>query len=242
MRVLLILLACFTAFAQQQDSIVVTGVYQPVQLDEADRDVNVIQLDAMRKLLSNTLFDFLRLDPSLDVQSRGVNGVQTDISIRGGNFGQTLVLLDGIRLNDVQTGHFDLDIPIPPDAVGRIEVLKGAGSAIYGSDAVGGVINVITTVPESNELHLRTAIGNFGVNQEAATLTTVWKNLTEQLSFSRDFSTGFIDDRDYRNLSFASLSHLKTSLGSTDVTLAYNDRPYGGRRKNRREDEDPSGA
>ena len=229
MRVFLALLLCTTLYAQvpPKESVIVTGVYQPVQLDEADRDVTVIELDALKKVLSNTLFDFLRLDPSLDVQSRGVNGVQTDISIRGGNFGQTLVLLDGIRINDVQTGHFDLDIPFPPDAVGRIEVLKGAGSAIYGSDAVGGVINVMTVPPESNELHLRTAIGNFGTNQESATLTTIWQNLTEQLSFSRDFSTGFMDDRDYRNLSFASISHLASSLGPTDIALAYNDRPYG---------------
>ncbi len=228
MRTLLLLALSTIALAQdQKDSIIVTGVYQPVQLDEADRDVNVIELDTIRKLLSNTLFDFLRLDPELDVQSRGVNGIQTDISIHGGNFGQTLVLLDGIRINDVQTGHFDLNIPIPPDSVGRLEILKGAGSAIYGSDAVGGVINVITAVPESNELHLRAAVGNFGTNQESATLTTVWQDLTEQLSFSRDFSTGFMDDRDYRNLSLASISHLKTWLGATDVTLAYNDRPYG---------------
>jgi outer membrane cobalamin receptor len=212
---------------EKRETIVVTGVYEPIALDEADRSVNVIPFDAVQKLLANTVFDLLRLDSSLDVQSRGVNGVQTDISIRGGNFGQTLVLLDGVRLNDAQTGHFDLDIPIPPDAVGRIEVLRGAGSAIYGSDAVGGVINIITAPPESNELHLRAAIGNFGTNQESGSLSTVWKNASEQLFFSRDFSTGFKDDRDYRNLSLASITHLRTSIGATDVTLAYNDRPYG---------------
>jgi len=227
MRFFVALLLCPLAFAQDQDKpkewVIVTGVYEPVPLDEADRAVRALNLDAVQKLLSSTVFDFLRMDSSLDVQSRAPNGVQTDISIRGGNFGQTLVLLDGIRLNDAQTGHFDLDIPVPPDSVARLEILKGAGSAIYGSDAVGGVINVITATPESSELHLRTAIGNFGVNQESGTLTTLWRGYTEQLSFSRDFSTGFMDDRDYRNLSLGSITH----LSSTDVTLAYNDRPYG---------------
>ena len=227
MRPSLTLLCCSLACAQipvkQKDSVIVTGVYEPVPLEEADRAVRAINLDATQKLLSNTIFDFLRLDPSLDVQSRAPNGIQTDISIRGGNFGQTLVLLDGLRLNDAQTGHFDFDLPIPPDAAGRLEILKGGGSAIYGSDAVGGVVNVITTAPESSELHLRTAIGNFGVNQQSATLSTVWGSASEQLSFSRDFSTGFMDDRDYRNLSFASMTHWT----GTDVTLAYNDRPYG---------------
>ncbi|MBZ5603209.1 MAG: TonB-dependent receptor [Acidobacteriia bacterium] len=225
MRFLFPLLLCPLVFSQtpQKDSIVVTGVYEPIPLQEADRDVTAIQIDGIQRILSNTLFDFLRLDSSLDVQSRGVNGIQTDISIRGGNFGQTLVLLDGIRLNDAQTGHFDLDIPIPPDAVGRLEILKGAGSAIYGSDAVGGVINILTATPESTELHLRTAAGSFGTNQESASLATHWRGATEQLSFSRDFSTGFMDDRDYRNLSFASI----TRLSGTEVTLAYDDKPYG---------------
>src|SRR5579883_736600 len=223
MRFLLPLFLCPFLFAQTKDSIVVTGVYEPIPLQEADRDVSVIQFDGIQKLLSNTVFDFLRLDPALDVQSRGVNGIQTDISIRGGNFGQTLVLLDGIRLNDAQTGHFDTDIPIPPDAVGRIEVLKGAGSAIYGSDAVGGVINILTAQPESTEVHLRSAFGSYGTNQESASAATHWHDVLEQLSFSRDFSTGFMDDRDYRNLAFASLTHFR----GTDVTLAYDDKPYG---------------
>ena len=211
----------------EQNSIVVTGVYEPAPLDEVDRAVRAITLDAAQKLLSNTLFDYLRTDTSLDVQARAPNGVQTDIGIRGGDFAQTLVLLDGIRMTDAQSGHHDLDIPVPPDAVGRLEILQGTGSAIYGSDAIGGVINIITRTPESSELHLRAGVGNFGVNQQAATLTTVWQDLTQQFSFSRDFSTGFMDDRDYRNLSLASITHWHTWLGVTDVMLAYNDTPFG---------------
>jgi iron complex outermembrane receptor protein len=212
---------------EEKDSIIVTGVYEPIPLDEADRAVRAMEIDGAQKLLSNTVFDFLRLDPSLDVQGRAPNGVQTDLSIRGGDFEQTLVLVDGIRMTDPQSGHHDMDIPLPPDAVGRVEILKGAGSAIYGSDAMGGVVNIITRAPESNQLDLRTGIGNFGVNQQSAALTTVWQDLTEQLSFSRDFSTGFTDDRDYRNLSFASLTHWHSSLGVTDVLLALRDSPFG---------------
>ena len=209
------------------ESVIVTGVYEPIPLADADRSVTVIPVDTNQKLLSNTVFDLLRLDPALDVQARGVDGIQTDISIHGGNFGQTLVLLNGFRLSDAQTGHFDAELPIPPDAAGRLEILEGAGSAIYGSDAVGGVINVIPAQPESNEIHFRVAAGSFGTNQESASLSSVWSQASEQLFFSRDFSTGFMDDRDYRNLSAASLTHVHTSIGATDVTLAYNDRPYG---------------
>ena len=232
MRIPLLLFVCTFAFAQNppeadKETVVVTGVYEPAPLQEADRDLTVIPVDTFEKLLSNTVFDLLRLDTALNVQSRGVDGIQTDISIHGGNFGQTLVLVDGIRMDDAQTGHFDAEIPLPPDAVGRVEILAGAGSAIYGSDAVGGAVNVISAAPETNELHLRAALGSFGTNQESGSLSFVWPAASQQLFFSRDFSTGFMDGRDYRNLSLASLTHARTSIGDSDVTLAYNDRPYG---------------
>src|SRR5208283_3732517 len=102
-------------------------------------------------LLLNSMVDLLQLDPSLDLQERAPDGVQTDLSIRGSSFGQTLVLLNGLRVDDAQTGHHDMDIPVPLDSVERIEVLRGSGSAMYGSDASGGVINVITAPPEGLE-------------------------------------------------------------------------------------------
>ena len=64
--------------------------------------------------------------------------------MRGANFGQMLVLVDGVRLNDVQSGHHNGDIPVPLDAVERIEVLHGPGASLFGADAFGGTVNVIT--------------------------------------------------------------------------------------------------
>ncbi len=210
----------------QQQTIVVTGVYEPLELDEADRSVSVIPVKG-EELLSNTLVDFLKTDPSLDLQERAPDGVQTDLSIRGGTFGQTLVLIDGQRVNDAQSGHHNMDIPLPLEAIDRVEVLRGSGSTLYGSDAVGGVINIITKPPEENEFRLRTAFGNFGVNQERGSLALVEGPLTEQLNFARDFSSGFAPDRDYRNLAFSSSTHLVSPIGSTTVTLAYMDHPFG---------------
>lgn len=225
----LLVCAC-TLFGQQpaadKSSIVVTGTYEPIPLEEADRNLRVLNAQELQ-LVSNTLADLLKLDSSLDLRQRASNGLQGDLSIRGGSFGQTLVLIDGIRLNDVQSGHHNLDIPVPLEAIGQVEILKGSGSTLYGSDAVGGVVNVRTRIPETSEIRLRTALGNFGVNQQRAILAYSGSQLTQQLSFSRDFSTGFIPDRDYRNLSFTSLTHLKSALGFTNITLAQNDRPFG---------------
>jgi len=210
----------------RHDTVVVTGTYEPLSIDEIDRSVTLLAAREM-ELVLNSLVDLLQLDPSLDLQERAPDGVQTDLSIRGANFEQTLVLLNGQRLNDVQTGHHDMDIPVPLDAVERVEVLRGSGSAMYGSDASGGVINVITAPPEGLELRLRTAVGNYGVNQQQASLSDTFGNLSEQLSFARDFSSGFMPDRDYRNLQLASDTHLITAWGPTDLTLAYMDHPFG---------------
>jgi iron complex outermembrane receptor protein len=210
-----------------REVVVVTGTFQPLPLEEADRPVRVLDTRGMA-LVSNTFADFLRLDSSLDLRQRAPNGLQGDLSIRGGGFGQTLVLMDGLRMNDVQSGHHNLDIPTPLEAITRIEVLKGSGSTMYGSDAVGGVVNLITHAPERTEIRLRTAVGNFGTNQQRGDVSYVASNgWSEQLTFSRDFSTGFIPNRDYRNLSLASRTSASTALGATAITLANNDRPFG---------------
>lgn len=205
---------------------VVTGTFEPLTLDEFDRSLTIMNARGAQLVL-NTLIDLLKLDPSLDLQERTPDGIQTDLSIRGGSFGQTLVLLNGLRLNDAQTGHHDMDIPVPLDAVSRIEVLRGSGSTVYGSDAVAGVVNVIAEPPDKLEIRLRTAVGSFGTNQQDISLADNFGKLSEQLTFARDFSTGFTTDRDYRNLQFASTTQYVSPLGTGNLTMAYMDHPFG---------------
>src|SRR4029079_13928424 len=131
------------------------------------RSIDVRELS----LRTNTFSELLKLDSSLDLRQRAPNSIQGDLSIRGGGFGQTLILLDGLRLNDVQSGHHNLDVPVPLESISSIEILKGSGSTLYGSDAVGGVVNFITRAPESSEMRLRGAAGNFGTNQQRADLS-----------------------------------------------------------------------
>ena len=134
------------ALPAQHETVVVTGAFEPLSLDEVDRAITLLPVRSNGMVL-NALVDALRFDPALDLQERAPNGVQTDLSIRGGTFAETLVLLDGQRLSDVQTGHHDMDIPMPLDTIEQVEVLRGSGSTLYGSDAIGGVINIITAPP-----------------------------------------------------------------------------------------------
>ncbi|MDX2154102.1 MAG: TonB-dependent receptor [Bryobacteraceae bacterium] len=212
----------------RRETVIVTGTFEPIPLEEADRAVRAWDVSPQQRLLSNTVVDLLRLDSSVDIRARAPGAIQTDVSIRGGGFGQTLVLLNGLRLNDAQSGHHSMNLPLPIDAVSRLEVLKGTGSAFYGSDAVGGVIHLI---PETRspglEFRLRGAAGNFGTQQQAGSLGFGTAKLGQRFSFSRDFSTGFQPNRDYRNLALSSSTWLRTPLGNTDVLLANADRPFG---------------
>lgn len=209
-----------------KETVVVTGVYQPIPLGEVDRPITQIDVRT-NELLSNSLEDFLRLDSSIDLEERGPNGTQADVAMRGGTFEQTLILLDGFRMNDLQTGHHDMDLPFPVDSFSEVEVLHGSGSTIYGSDAVSGAINFISRPPRASDFRIRTGFGNFGVNQESATASVVSGGLAEQVSFARDYSSGFMPDRDYRDLAISSFTEVSTRLGESEVILAHNDRPFG---------------
>ena len=94
--------------------------------------------------MPNPLMKCSSLSPGVEVQSRGGFGVQGDIVMRGSTFTQVLILVNGMRLNDPLTGHFNSYIPVSMADIERIEILRGAASAMYGPDAVGGVINIIS--------------------------------------------------------------------------------------------------
>jgi iron complex outermembrane recepter protein len=210
----------------RKDTVVVTGTFDPVQINDIDRSVSQLPVRDFAQLYPSAV-DFLKLEPSLDLRERAPGGVQTDVSIRGSSFGQTLILVNGLSVADVQSGHHNMDIPLPLSSLDRIEVLRGAGSTFYGSSAVGGAVNFITAPPPYSEFRLGSAIGNFGTNEQNASAAFVTKRFSQQLSFARDFSSGFMPDRDYRSLATMSDTHLKTRLGDTGVLLAYSDRPFG---------------
>ncbi|MCH5716518.1 TonB-dependent receptor [Niabella hibiscisoli] len=140
------MIAGMRGVAQEQtlDPITVTSSLSEKRSSETGRNIMIVRGEDISKLPVHSLDELLKYIPGVEVQSRGPQGAQSDISIRGGTYQQVLVILDGLRLNDPNTGHFSAYIPITPAQIDRIEVLKGASAAIYGSDAVGGVINIIT--------------------------------------------------------------------------------------------------
>ena len=240
---LLCLLCLSTALAQQPQqadtippqtkpapiaqSITVTTTLEPLPLAESDRSVNLIS-PRDQPLISNSVVDLLRQDTSLNLQARAANGVQADLSLRGTTFEQSLILLNGLRINDPETGHLNLDIPIPLDAVARIDILHGSGSTFYGSDAIGGAVNLLTQQPAAG-LTVIASTGGGSYNSIEQHLRAAYTHgpIAEQLTASRDTSDGFIPDRNYSSNALASETWLTTKPGTTDILLATSDRPYG---------------
>jgi iron complex outermembrane receptor protein len=149
------------------DPVTITSSMAPIKASATGRNILVIKGDQFLQMPVNSVDELLRYIPGVEMQSRGPMGAQSDIVIRGGTFQQVLVILDGIRLNDPLTGHFSAYIPIAPAEIDRIEILKGAASAIYGTEAVGGVVHIITksfvSNRPANNLQAQAAGGEYGL-------------------------------------------------------------------------------
>jgi vitamin B12 transporter len=210
-----------------RSTVVVVGTPDPLTEEESPRSTET--LDAQRyPLVFTDLNDLMRDDPSVDIEQRGGGGVQADLSIWGSSYEQTLVLLNGWRVNDAETSHFNLDLPVPMQMVGSVNVLHGAGSTLYGSDAVSGVVDFVTAKPALvPQLKLLEEGGSFGQDDQAAVASFGAKTWSEVIGGGRDFSDGFIFDRGYRSEEASSETRAHSVLGDSDVLLGGSDRSFG---------------
>lgn len=178
--------------------VIVSAATQPVPLDALARGVTIVTREELERLPAWSLADVLRLAGSVEVRQRGSFGTQADLSIRGGGFGQVVVLVDGVRLNDSQSGHHNMDIPVALDRIDRIEIVRGTGSSLYGADAVTGAVNIITT--DRGGAQLVVAGGQYGLVRGAgaagfehagvATSLAAWGTRTSGFMFAREVATG----------------------------------------------------
>ena len=232
------------------ETMVVLGAATPVPLAESDSSVMVLPVGTKTLTLESEQ-NLLRDDSSVFLEERGAGGGQADIVLRGGTFEQALVLLNGFRIDDAQTSHHNLDLPIPFEAMDSIEVLHGAGSTLYGEDALSGVVDFLTAAPASTSLMLRSGVGSFGENEQSMLGALARKQWSTRLTARRNFSTGFLaapgytgngftgyctaqqlyadcqNDRDYRNEDASSESWFGSRLGISDLLFAGSDRSFG---------------
>ena len=122
------------------DEIVVSSGRTPVSISNLSRSISVLTYKDIRNIPANNLNDLLKYVGGIDIRARGTEGVQADIALRGGSFEETLILIDGVKISDPQTGHNSMNLPFSLDNIERIEVLKGEGGRIFGANAFSGAV------------------------------------------------------------------------------------------------------
>ena len=126
----------------------VTVVSSPrieLELSESSKTVQVISKEEIINSPANNVAELLQQVAGIDIRRRGTSGMQADLYIRGGGFDQTLLLIDGIKVEDPQTGHHTMNMALPIEVIERIEIIKGSASRVYGQNAFTGAINIVTS-------------------------------------------------------------------------------------------------
>ena len=121
-----------------------------MQLGASARIVTVLDSLTLASLPAQSVNDLLKYSVGVDVRQRGVMGMQSDISVRGGTCEQIAVLLNGINICDPQTGHNAVDFPVSTNEIDHIEILEGPAARVYGTSSLVGAINIVTKQSREN--------------------------------------------------------------------------------------------
>ena len=209
------------------DDVVVTAGRTPISFSNLTRSVTVITEKEIKEAPVNSVQGLLQFALGVDLKQRGVDGVQGDVSIRGGTAQETLILIDGIKVNDPQTAHHNLNIPVALNDVKRIEILKGQGSSIYGPNAFSGVINIITKKGFEKSLSLQTVGGQNGYYEGSLYGAIPIGVVSNHISFSKKKSDGYRHNTNFDILDFSYNSSIKAGSGNVNLFFGYNDKKYG---------------
>lgn len=224
--------ACPQVFAEpdpiyELEPVVVTASRIPTTFSDLCRSVVVIGRGDMQAFPVHSVQDALQYAHGVDLRQRGPLGVQADVSIRGATFEQTLILVDGIKMTDPQTGHHSLDIPLTLDDIERIEVLRGQGSSLYGPNAFGGVINIITRKDRAKQASLRATLGGYGLHGGCISLSCPIGASRHRLSAERRKSSGYRYNTRFDITTASYAASVETTSGEIDVSCRYLDKKFG---------------
>ena len=164
----------------------------------------------------------------IDLQSRALaGGIQTDFSLRGSTFQQVLILLNGQRINDPQTAHHNADIPFTKEDIKRIEVIPGAGSSLFGADAIGGAVNFVLAAPKERKIVWEFAAGSQRNGCGLFSISDKFKDLGFRVSVEDAQSKGFAFDTDYKKFTASLGAHWQLPLGSWENNFGYQEKEFG---------------
>ena len=221
-----------STFAEQPvklDEVVVTATRIEESIEDVAQDVTVITKKQIESGSYQSISDIIRNVAALNVIEYGNRASASTVSMRTSTAGQVLVMIDGKRLNKPGDGQVDLNtVSVPLENIERIEVLRGASSALYGADAMGGVINIITKIPDQPVTNISGSYGRFVTKDIRLSTSQKIKNAGFYLSLSKESSDGFRKNSDYDTAAVSTkLTYAFTKDIRADITLDYNHKDAG---------------
>lgn len=207
--------------------LVVSAQRTPTVQSQLMRSVQVVTRAEIEQAPANDLASLLEHLRGVDIRQRGAFGMQADISIRGGTFDQTLILLNGVNLTDPQTGHHNLNLPVDLSSIQRIEILQGPGARVFGPNAFNGVINIITGEPGKSGFSASLSGGQYGFARASAAGSFNTGKIHHHMAMSGIRSDGYTDNTDFKNGNLYYRALLPAGDASFDVQAGYTARAFG---------------
>jgi iron complex outermembrane receptor protein len=228
----MIFMACAMPFflvAQQTqlEEVVVSSPRIELPFKENSRTITVITSQDIVESSATTLIDILRFQAGIDLRSRGMQDTQTDVYIRGGGFDQVLLLIDGIKVDDPQTGHHTLNSIIPLAMIERIEIVKGAAARIFGQNAFTGAINIITKKKATKSLQTTLSRGAFDYRKAAAQWSTDGEKSHHAFYAESIESDGYRYNTDFYNQNYVWHATWNKSYQPINMIATFANRHFG---------------
>jgi len=144
---------------EQLNEVIINSTRIDLPFSENSRTITVISSETIKQSTATNVADLLQSVSGIDVRRRGTDGMQSDLYIRGGQFNQTLILIDGFKTEDPQTGHHTMNMMIPLENIERIEIIKGPAARVFGQNAFTGAINIVTKSKVDEQLKINVGSG-----------------------------------------------------------------------------------
>lgn len=213
--------------AQKLDSITITSTAIELPFKKNSRTITLISSEVIKQSPATNLAELLQQEAGIDVRRQGVNGMQADLYIRGGSFDQTLLLIDGIKVEDPQTGHHTLNMALPLEVIERIEIIKGPAARVFGQNAFTGAINIVTKSNADTVNSVGYKLGSYNQHQVSGTFGTNLKNTTLIGHASVNTSDGYRYNTDFENQNYFVKGRFNTNGTPIDVIGSFSERKFG---------------
>lgn len=209
------------------DEVILTSGRIDLALSKNSRFIQILSKEEIAQSPVQTLAELLQQVAGIDIRRRGVSGMQADLFIRGGGFDQTLLLVDGIKLEDAQTGHHLLNFAPPLEVIERIEIFKGPAARVFGQNAFTGAINIVTKIPKDSQASLGLSGGSFSHFRGEANLQTAGEKSSFIAHYSRNTSEGYRYNTDFENNQVFIKGTFNSEKRPISLLASFGDRKFG---------------